>query len=92
MNLRKLVHGRIDLVFIDHWVAKYHLQRDPLLRDAQIEMLQPPIEVPALHIAWSRHSAAAAAARPACDEGIAELLQDGTIEELRKRHGLEAEQ
>lgn len=90
VNLRKLVHGRIDLVFIDRWVAEYHLQRDPLLRDAQLEMLQPPIEEPALHIAWSRQSAAAEAARPACDEGLAELLHDGTIEQLRQRHGLTA--
>lgn len=88
VNLRKLVHGRVDLVFIDRWVAEYLLQRDPLLRDAQLDMLQPPIEEPALHIAWSRQSAAAAAARPACDEGLAELQRDGTIERLRQRHGL----
>lgn len=88
VNLRKLVHGRIDLAFVDRWVAEYLLQRDPLLRGAQLEMLQPPIEEPALHIAWSRQSDAAAAARPACDEGLAELQRDGTIEQLRQRHGL----
>lgn len=88
VNLRKLAHGRVDLVFTDRWVAEYLLQRDPLLRGAQLEMVQPPIEEPALHIAWSRQSAVAAAARPACDEGLAELQQDGTIARLRQRHGL----
>lgn len=88
VNLRKLAHGRVDLVFTDRWVAEYLLQRDPLLRGAQLEMVQPPIEEPALHIAWSRQSAAAAAARPACDEGLAELQRDGTLARLRQRHGL----
>ncbi|HSX61729.1 MAG TPA: transporter substrate-binding domain-containing protein [Tahibacter sp.] len=88
VNLRKLAHGRVDLVFVDRWVAEYLLQNDPLLRDAKIEMLQPPIEEPALHVAWSRQSEAAAAARPLCDEGFAELQREGTIDRLRERHGL----
>ncbi|MBL8297967.1 MAG: transporter substrate-binding domain-containing protein [Rhodanobacteraceae bacterium] len=88
VNLRKLVHRRVDLVFIDRWVAEYLQQHDAMLRGAELEMLQPPIEEPALHIAWSRHSATAAAARPLCDAGLAELLEDGTITRLRERHGL----
>ncbi|WP_313915883.1 transporter substrate-binding domain-containing protein [Tahibacter sp.] len=88
VNLRKLAHGRVDLAFADRWVAEYLLRTDPLLRGAELEMLQPPIEEPALHIAWSRQSDVAAVARPACDAGLAELLGDGTIEQLRKRHGL----
>lgn len=89
VNLRKLAHGRVDLAFADRWVAEYLLRTDPLLRGVELEMLQPPIEEPALHIAWSRQSDIAAAARPACDAGLAELLSDGTIEKLRKRHGLD---
>ncbi len=88
VNLRKLAHSRVDLAFADRWVAEYLLRTDPLLRSAELEMLQPPIEEPALHIAWSRQSDIAAAARPACDAGLAELLGDGTIKQLRKRHGL----
>jgi len=88
VNLRKLAHGRVDLAFADRWAAEYLLRTDPLLRDAELDMLQPPIEEPALHVAWSRQSDSAAAARPACDEGLAELLRDGTIDALRKRHGL----
>lgn len=88
VNLRKLAHGRLDLIFIDHWVAEHLRRADPLLRDAQLEMLQPPIEVPSLHIAWSRQSAAAAQARGACDAGLRELQRDGGIERLRQRHGM----
>jgi polar amino acid transport system substrate-binding protein len=89
VNLRKLAHGRIDLVFIDRWVADYLLRTDPLLRGAALEMLEPAIEEPALHVAWSRASAAAAQARPACDAGLAELLADGSIARLRAAHGVD---
>lgn len=88
VNLRKLAHRRVDLVFIDRWVADYLMRRDPLLRGADLEMMQPPIEEPALHVAWSRQDKSAALARPACDAGIAELRLDGTVEALRRRHGL----
>lgn len=88
VNLRKLAHGRLDLIFIDRWVAGHLLATDPLLHGAQLEMLQPPIEEPALHIAWSRQSSAAAQARGACDAGLAQLQRDGTITRLRQRHGV----
>lgn len=88
VNLRKLAHRRVDLVFIDRWVADYLMRRDPLLRGADLEMMPPPIEEPALHVAWSRHSDAAELARPACDAGIAELRLDGTVDTLRRKHGL----
>lgn len=89
VNLRKLHHRRVDLVFVDRWVAGHLLRTDPLLRRARLEMLQPAIEEPALHIAWSRSSAEAAQARPACDEGLDELQRDGTISQLRLRHGFD---
>lgn len=89
VNLRKLAHGRVDLAFVDRCVANYLLRTDPLLRNAKLEMLQPPIEEPELHVAWSRASPAAEQARPACDAGLAELQRDGTIVQLRRRHGME---
>lgn len=88
VNLRKLQHGRIDLVFIDRWVAEHLLRTDPLLKPDALEMLQPPIAEPALHVAWSRQSADAATARPACDRGLAEIIADGTLGRLRERHGV----
>lgn len=88
VNLRKLQHRRIDLVFIDRWVAEYLLRSDPLLERGTLEMMQPPIAEPALHVAWSRKSARAATARAACDKGMAELVADGTLARLRQRHGV----
>lgn len=88
VNLRKLQHGRIDLVFIDRWVAEYLLRTDPLLKPGTLEMLQPPIAEPALHVAWSRESTEAASARPACDRGLAEIVADGSLARLREMHGV----
>ena len=88
INLRKLQHGRIDLVFIDRWVADYVLRTDPLLKDAALDMLQPPIDEPALHIAWSRTAEIAAQARPACDRGLVAIQADGTLARLREKHGV----
>lgn len=88
VNLRKLQHGRIDLVFIDRWVAEYLLRTDPLLKPDTLEMLQPPIAEPALHVAWSRESMEAASARPACDRGLAEIVADGSLGKLRASHGV----
>ncbi|TDR41604.1 amino acid ABC transporter substrate-binding protein (PAAT family) [Tahibacter aquaticus] len=88
INLRKLQHGRIDLVFIDRWVAEYVLRTDALLKDAALEMLQPPIAEPALHVAWSRTADVVAQARPACDRGLGAIQADGTLSRLREKHGV----
>jgi ABC-type amino acid transport substrate-binding protein len=90
VNLRKLYFGRVDLVFVDRLVAEHLLKTHLSDYHDTLEMLEPPIEDKPLYVAYSRKAPDTEALRQACDAGLAEIGSDGTLAQIRAKHGLPA--
>lgn len=89
-NLRKLFYRRVDLVFIDRMVAEHLLKTGMASFGDALAAVEPSIEEKPLYVAYSLHSAAAEALRHKCDEGIAEIMADGSVAKIRAAQGFPA--
>ncbi len=89
-NLRKLFYRRVDLVFIDRMVAEHILKTDMASFGDALAAVEPSIEDKPLYIAYSKRAAAADGLRGKCDEGIAEIVADGSVAKIRASQGFPA--
>ncbi len=89
LNLKKLAHGRVDVVFVD-WAVAAWVERERLPGGADIEPVGPPLKNPSLHALFSRATPDGEALRDAFDEGLRELERSGRLAELFTRHGFAA--
>lgn len=89
-NLRKLYRGRIDLAVVDLYTAQHLIEtRIPQARDA-LEHLDPPLQIKPLHVGVSRELDGYASIVADFNTSLRILSEDGTLESIRKRHGLSA--
>jgi ABC-type amino acid transport substrate-binding protein len=51
-NLKKLNAARVDFIFIDDLVAKYHISKNPELK--YLEFIEPPLEMKELYVCFSK--------------------------------------
>jgi len=83
-NFIKLIAGRVDAVFANHWSALF------LLRQARfkglIERAHKPFFVKDYHLGVARHSAAALALLPAINQAIQSMKSDGSLDALLVEH------
>lgn len=81
-NIRKLAHGRVDLILIDKGLAEYILEtRLPQYKE-QVVWLDPPIETFPLYIAFSKKAGGHGKALRALNHALKEMGRDGTIGRL----------
>jgi len=89
-NLRKLIYGRVDLIFIDFHVARHLLGKQMASRASQLEPLLPALENKSLYIAFSRNAGRHEALRLAFNAGLAEITRSGLLQKIRLAHGFDA--
>jgi len=86
-NLVKLFKGRIDLIFIDKYVAKHIIvKKYPHYMD-ELEFLEPPLEIKPLYIAFSTKAPDYEKKRSVFNEGLKLLEKDGAMKAILEKHG-----
>lgn len=87
-NLRKLLLGRLDLVVIDKFVAASIIAESiPEAKD-NLVFLNPPLEVKTLHVVLSRNTENAEQKLADFNEGLRQIMADGTITQIMEKHGM----
>ena len=87
MNLVKLFNKRIDMIFIDRYVAAHIIVRKfPHYMD-QLEFMEPPLEEKKLYVAFSKQAPDYRQKLKAFNTGLKALEQDGTLEKIMMAHG-----
>jgi ABC-type amino acid transport substrate-binding protein len=87
-NLRKLIHGRVDLAVIDRYVAE-HLLGGVLKADADaVECLDPPLAQQSLYVAFPRRVPGSEAFVAAFNRGLAEVGAAAELADILQRTGL----
>ncbi len=89
-NLRKLLLGRIDLVFIDRYVAAHHLRGELAERAQEIVDLGPDLAQRDLHFMFPLKQDGGRALCEDFDRALDAMQADGTLASLFAKHRLEA--
>lgn len=87
MNLEKLYNKRIDLIFIDKFVAKYIIVKEFPWYIDELEFMEPPLEVKPLYIAFSKKAPGYKEKLKAFNTGLKEIKGDGTLKKIMQKHG-----
>lgn len=86
-NLKRLYHNRIQLIFIDKFVAEYLLTRKMPDYVNQLEFMEPPLEIKHLYLAFSTKAPDYEKKRQAFNHGLKLTTQDGTLQRIYAKHG-----
>jgi ABC-type amino acid transport substrate-binding protein len=86
-NIQKLATGRVDLVFIDQYVAGYLIRKDLAQYEDSLVFLEPALEKKDLFIAFSRRAPDLGRKLEAFNTGLARLRQTGTLAAILKKYG-----
>jgi ABC-type amino acid transport substrate-binding protein len=86
-NVQKLIARRVDLIFIDQYVARHLIEtRFPEARN-DLEFLEPALEIKPLYIAFSLRTPDHDQQMRDFNEGMAKLQKSGVLKAILKRHG-----
>jgi len=88
-NIRKLIGKRIDLIFIDKYVAQFLIKSTFSESSALLEFIEPGLEVKPLYIAFSKKAKGYEQKMKDFNTGLAKLKDEGKIVAIMKAHGLE---
>ncbi|MCA9974649.1 MAG: ABC transporter substrate-binding protein, partial [Anaerolineales bacterium] len=86
-NLRKLMLNRLDLVVVDQFVAESVIAQIPEAEDS-LEFLSPPLDVKPLYLILSRNTENSAQKLADFNEGLRQIIADGTVAKIMEKHGL----
>lgn len=82
INLKKLGHGRVDLIVIDRYVARHLLAtRLPQLA-GQLEFMEPPLEYKPLYLAFSKQHPNWQRYLSAFNTALAAMREDGSLQAI----------
>jgi len=85
---RRLLFGTVELWLADKFVAQYTMSNHLPERAKEIEFIDKPLGVKNLHIAFSKMNPEYESLTKAFNKGLAEVLNDGTLEQILKHHSL----
>lgn len=87
-NLLLLNEGRVDVILIDEYVAKYYLKNNPDLLFSQNKFLflEPPLQVHKLYIAWSKLSSEIPNKVKIFNQGLDKLIKSGELIKILKKY------
>ena len=88
-NLRKLQAARVDLIFIDKYVAQFLIRTRFPGYAGELEFLEPPLEVKPLYIAFSRKAPGYEQKLRDFNEGLARLEKAGTLKAILRKYGFQ---
>ena len=89
LNLTKLGKGRVDLVLADRAIANYILSNELAELKDQLEVVEPPLTVEDLYILISKKTEDYQQKIDAFNKGLNDLKQNGSVDEIMARHGLQ---
>lgn len=86
-NIKKLYAKRIDLIFIDKFVAQYIIKAKFPQYANDLEFLEPPLEVKPLYIVFSKKAPDYQRKVKDFNEGLNNLTKSGTIKAIMQKYG-----
>lgn len=89
LNIKKLYNRRIDFMFIDKFVAEHLINNKFPEYEAELEFMEPPLENKLLYIAFSKNAANYQEKLAAFNQGLEQIIADGTLVAIMARHGFE---
>ncbi len=87
MNLKKLYKDRVQLIFIDKFVATHIMVTRYPWYLGELEFMEPPLEVKDLFVAFSKQSENWEAKRDGFNRGLREIREDGTMDRIIEEFG-----
>lgn len=87
-NIKKLFHGRVDLIAIDKYVAKYIIVKKYPHYIDELTFLEPPLEVKPLYICFSKNSINVTEKQKQFDTQMQKMKKNGELEKLMFEFGL----
>lgn len=88
LNLRKLVGKRIDLFITDRAAAQAAINASVPEGKEMLEFMEPPLETRTLHLIFGKRQRNESL-RKDFNTGLQMIIQDGTVEKILKKHGIE---
>jgi polar amino acid transport system substrate-binding protein len=88
---RRVLSGSVDLWLVDRFVAQTTMAMHMPERAKEIDFVAKPLAVKNLHVAFSRMKPKYAELTRTFNKGLAEVLSDGTLQQILARHGLSLE-
>lgn len=86
-NLKKLFGGRIDLIFIDQYVAKHIIaNKHPHFKD-KLEFMEPALEIKPLYIAFSKKAIGYEKKLKAFNAALKEMKEENMLAAIMAKHG-----
>ena len=89
-NLRNLINGRVDLIFIDRFVAKNIIVKKFPWHLQDYEFMQPPLAIKPLFIGFSKKSADHEQKLNDFNRGLEVVKADGLLKRLTEKYGLKS--
>jgi len=87
-NLQKLQANRIDLALIDKWVAQYLIRTKFPQFEAELEWMDPPLQITQQYLAISKKVANYEQKSRDFNQGLKELTDEGGVTRILEKHGL----
>ncbi len=88
INIKKLINGRVDLVVIDRLVGDYLITQKFPENKAQLEFVNPPLELKPLYIVFSKKAPNYQTKLEDFNKGLKEITKDGTLKKILTKHGV----
>lgn len=89
LNLRKLLHGRVDLIVIDKYQSIHLVKNNPTIEAdiKDIQFISPILEEKTLHVLFSKKKPDWQDKLKRFNKGIKEIKADGTLNDIMFRFG-----
>ncbi len=90
LNMKKLIHGRVDLIVIDKYQALHLIKNNPTIEAeiSDIKFLSPELERKPLHVMFSSNRPNWKENLKLFNQGLREIKRDGTLNDLMLIFGI----
>ena len=86
-NVKKLLKRRVDLIVCDKYVGRYILERHFPEARGQVEFMDPPLELKALQVCFSKKVPGYRERVRRFNAGLRMMKADGSLDAIRRKHG-----
>ncbi len=89
LNLRKLLHDRVDLIIIDKYQAIHLIKNNPTIEAdiRDIHFISPSLESKKLHVLFSKNKPGWKSNLHLFNQGLDEIKKDGTLNDIMAAYG-----